>query len=674
MPSSDHSVRRRLALLVGVSLYAGLLVQGCSFESGLRWLPALPGDDDDVPPVCEVDQQRCNLVGIERCVEGDDGPAWVLAEDCAAEGKLCSSELWKCVTCLPDLGFCDGQDARLCGSDGESSTYLETCDPAVGEACREGTCPNLCERAAEQKSNLGCEYWAVDLDNAALSLTRNAAAQQYAVVVSNPQADVPVEVTITRDDGQPGDAVVETEVAKAIIAPLNLRVFKLGPREVDGSPPGEYNTGTHTALSRTAYRIRSDFPVVSYQFNPLENVNVFSNDASLLKPTEALTYDGDNVTPAYVVAGWPQTIAITDDPDTNFSSQNPTNLRAFLTVVGTRAETTVIIRPTVITRAGDGIPRSVPNGNPIELTLGPYDVANIETEDLNAFDADFTGTIVESNQPIAVFSGSEASDAPRFDDLSERRCCADHLEEQLDPIRTAGKRFALAHSPSRTATVFEAGGELGLAAEPEYVRFVSTRDVPTVIKTTLPEPDDVLKLFRVGEYVDVTTTTDFMAESDQPIHVVQVLASQDAANIPRGLPGGDPSLIVVPPLEQFRSSYVFLTPDKYAFDFVTITAPATAQVFLDDDEVDGTLCELAPADGLSDEDRGGPPILVVYRCQLSFGVFNPNTGDVTEGTQNDGVHRVIATEPVGIVVYGFDAFVSYAYAGGTDLRTIAPPL
>jgi len=672
MPSSDARLKRWVGAYLATSLYLGLLVQGCGFESGLRWLPPLSGNEPS--PACELDQQRCNLVGIERCIEGDEGPEWSLAEDCVAVGKLCSSALWKCVTCLPDRGFCDGQDARSCGPDGESSTYLATCDPSVGQACREGTCPNLCERAAEQKSNLGCEYWAVDLDNAALSLTRNAAAQQYAVVVSNPHPDVPVEVIITRDDGAPGDATDETEVAQAIIAPLNLRVFKLGPREVDGSPPGEYNTGTHTALSRRAYRVQSDFPVVTYQFNPLENVNVFSNDASLLKPIEALTYDGDNVTPAYVVAGWPQTIAITDDPDTNFSSQNPTNLRSFLTIVGTREDTRVRIRPTITTREGDGIPRSVPNGNAIELDLGPYDVANIETEDLNAFDADFTGTIVESNRPIAVFSGSEASDAPRFDDLSERRCCADHLEEQLDPIRTAGKRFVLAHSPSRTATVLEAGGELGVAPEPEYVRFVATRDEPTVIDTSLPPPNDRLQLSGVGDYVDVSVTSDFMAESDQPIHVVQVLASQDAANIPRGLPGGDPSLIVVPPLEQFRSSYVFLTPDKYAFDFVTVTAPAAAQVFLDDDEVDASLCEVAPGDGLTDEARGGPPVVVVYRCQLSYGVVNPDTGDVTEGTQNDGVHRVIATEPVGIVVYGFDAFVSYAYAGGTDLRTIAPPL
>ena len=41
-----------------------------------------------------------------------------------------------------------------------------------------------------------------------------------------------------------------------------------------------------------------------------------------------------------------------------------------------------------------------------------------------------------------------------------------------------------------------------------------------------------------------------------------------------GPPGGDPSMIVVPPVEQWRSSYLFLVPNKYAFDSLLIAAPA----------------------------------------------------------------------------------------------------
>jgi hypothetical protein len=65
----------------------------------------------------------------------------------------------------------------------------------------------------------------------------------------------------------------------------------------------------------------------------------------------------------------------------------------------------------------------------------------------------------------------------------------------------------------------------------------------------------------------------------------------------------------------------------------------------------------------------------VYECQLSFPVLEPSadgTATLQEGTQNDGVHEVIASRPVSVLVDGFDRHVSYAYAGGTELREIVP--
>jgi hypothetical protein len=658
-------VRRLLPCLV-------LLALGCSFQSGSRWDPAM-GGAEPTPPVCTAGDVRCSADLLQRCEDAGSGSSWTVTDDCGARGLVCAPTLLACTTCLPDALFCDGQVVTTCSSDGSVKTPHETCDTASGEACRDGGCPNLCAAAAEEKSNVGCEYWGVDLDNAMISATGNAAGQQYAIVVSNPQPDVPVEVSIVQDDGEPGGAAEPLEVANVVIAPLNLRVFALGPREVDGSPDGEFNTGSHTALSRHAYRITSSFPVVAYQFNPLENVNVFSNDASLLKPREALTYDTQAVMLAYVVAGWPQTIAATDDPDTNFNPSAPINLRAFLTIVGTRPDTHVRVRTTTTIVPGGPVAETGPGGT-VEQTLDAFDVLNLETGDFNA---DFTGSLVEADGPIAVFSGSEASDAPHFAKLSERRCCADHLEEQLDPIRTAGKTFAVVHSPSRTQAVRAAGGDLAVTPEPEYVRFVATRQAPTTVTTSLPAPDDVLVLTGIGDWQEVTVYGDFLCTSDQPIHVIQVNASQDAANVPRvspRLPGGDPSLTVIAPREQYRPDYVFLTPDKYVFDFIMIAAPPTASVLLDDVPLAAQPCEVAPADGLTPEQRGSPdPEMVAYRCQLGFPSIDPATGVVSPGVQHDGVHRIVADAPVGVTVFGFDSYVSYGYTAGTELREIAPP-
>ena len=89
--------------------------------------------------------------------------------------------------------------------------------------------------------------------------------------------------------------------------------------------------------------------------------------------------------PAYVVAGWPQTIAITDDPETNFSSVAPLNLRAFLTIVGTRAGTHVRVRTKARIVRGGVIPET-PVGEAVDL-----DCASI------SHDAGFGGHVGEGS-------------------------------------------------------------------------------------------------------------------------------------------------------------------------------------------------------------------------------------------------------------------------------------
>jgi len=358
----------------------------CSFDQGERWVgqPALA-------PVCTVGTRRC-APELEACVTVGGVAQWQLSDDCSSRGLICSTTLEACATCEPNHTACSGETVMQCDATGAVAMPTETCDPKARQVCREGGCVDLCSQASMRRSNVGCEYFAVDLDNAKINDALNAAAQQFAVVVSNPEADVSTDVAIEQDDTAPGTDNAPTSIATATIPPLSLRVFRLGPREVDGSPDGEFNTGTHTALTRHAYRIRSTFPVVAYQFNPLENVNVFSNDASLLKPTEALTPTGNDLEPAYVALGWPQTIANSSDPDTNFSPQNPVSLRAFLTLVGTAPHTLVHVDSTARILGGGSV-LATPRGGGFDFELGAFDVLNLETDDFNA---DFTGSVVSS--------------------------------------------------------------------------------------------------------------------------------------------------------------------------------------------------------------------------------------------------------------------------------------
>ncbi|MEB2313486.1 MAG: IgGFc-binding protein [Sorangiineae bacterium] len=666
--SSLTSERAARALLAALAALA--LAPSCGFDRGDRWVPA---PREEPQPACELGRVECAGELLRRC-EATPGalPSWSTQEDCSARGERCVAGLRACKPCRPGAARCDGQTIMRCDDDGERERAGATC-AGEGIACRSGACANLCGLAASERSNVGCEYWAVDLDNAALSASQNAAAQQFALVVSNPEPDLPATVTITQDDSAPGEPPSLIDVATAVVPPLGLRVFKLGPREVDGSPDGEYDTGTHTALTRHAYRVVSTAPVVAYQFNPLENVNVFSNDASLLKPVEALTMTPGTLLDSYVVLGWPQTIASTDDPDTNFNPADPIDLRAFLTIVGTRAGTRVRVKSATAILAGGPVPATAADGT-VEVTLEPFEVLNLET---GGFNADFTGSIVSADQPVVVFSGGEASDAPYFSTLSMRRCCADHLEEQLDPVRTAGKRYVASVSANRTRAVRAAGGALGVVEQPEYFRVIATSDAGARLKTTLEGSQATIELDRKGAFTTITTTRAFMLTSDEPVMLANVSPSQDAAGVPRGLPGGDPSFLTIPPVEQFRSNYVFLTPDKYSFDFIRIIAPPGAAIVLDGlplERVPG--CEASPADGLTEKERGSAePPFVIHTCQLSFPIVDPTRtapDNLTPGQQNDGVHRIDASEPVGVLVDGFDAYVSYAYAAGTQLAELVP--
>ncbi len=628
---------------------ASRLAVACAFATSCRFDPAYRDVVLPAPNACGQDGVvECRGTALARCVE----KTWTPFDDCAARGLVCAPGLLRCTPCVPFELSCEGLDVVRCDEGGQQRSPVSTCESEKGDACRSGRCVNLCELASVEQSNVGCEYWAVDLDNAVTG-QGSAAAQQFAVLVSNAQPDLAADVIVDEDVAAVGAPAEIRTVGTARVGPRSLEVFRLGPKEVDGSAPGTFDTGTHTALSRGAFRIRSDVPIVAYQFNPLENVSVFSNEAALLLPTDAL---GGGQGRSYVVAGWPQTIARSQDPEQDFGL----DLRAFLTFVGTKPDTRVRVSPSARIVAGGPFAAGVAKGEPFDVVLQPFEVLNLETGDFNA---DFTGTLVDSSEPLAVFVGSEASDAPFVPTLASRQCCADHLEEQVFPLRTVGKRYVLGRVPNRTRAIAAAGAAISYFEEPEFYRVVATQPGKTTVKTSLPAPYAAFELPDEGAERTLTVHSDFVLEASQAVLVADVQASQEAAGVVGRLPGGDPSLTFAVPYEQWQLDYVLLTPDKYVFDFLVVTAPAEAQVFLDGLPVDGTVCELAPiAQGF-----------VVYRCQLSFPSIDPQKpagANVSPGRQNDGVHHVQSDRPVGVLVYGFDAFVSYAYAGGTALRTV----
>jgi hypothetical protein len=182
-----------------------------------------------------------------------------------------------------DGRICVGQEIFKCDADGgPSSEKLGDCFGA-DQACVGGACKSGCEAVASQGSNVGCEFWAVDLDQE-YDFTNDAAGAPWGVVIANPGGQ-PADVVIEQNDAPPGQPAQITPVQHLVIASGQVETVKMPTREVDGSLMGK-NEGPGTVLSSRAFRITSTAPVVVYQLNAL--AQTFSNDGSLLIPTNGL--------------------------------------------------------------------------------------------------------------------------------------------------------------------------------------------------------------------------------------------------------------------------------------------------------------------------------------------------------------------------------------------------
>lgn len=533
-----------------------------------------------------------------------------------------------CVFCLPGSLQCVGNEIRKCNADGTSyDEVVQTCDAAAGQACSNGKCGNACDVAAEQPANVGCEFWAVDLDQQ--DGFNDPASAPFGVVLSN-AGEANAHIVIELNDAPVGMPAVPMVVSELDVAPNTLKPVVLPTRELDcGVKPNDY-ASPGTCLSSNAYRITSSAPIVVYQFNVFDNA--YSNDASLLLPTTALGQ-------IYRIINWGagHPVAI---PGFNILD------RSYVTIVGAKPNTVVTVKPSWRIKGNPPI-AATPAGGEIQVTLGPFDVLNLETDDGTFQDdpktmADLTSTIVTATKPVAVFSGVESTGAPGAAVTiptyggwtSDQTCCLDHLEDQMFPVESVGSHYVITRSPVRSTSGYR---------EPDVIRFLGVAEQATVT-TTLPAPYDNFTI-NPGEVKTTWAQDNFVVTSTKPVMVGQILVSNQYVDGPYI---GDPSLTVYPPIEQFRTEYVIPTPASWTQNWVMIASEVGANVLLDGG---ATLsCPKEPAgtvEGKTYESR---------KCALQ-----------------PGAHRLSGDKPFGIIAYGYGSAGSYAFAGGADVKRVYEP-
>ncbi|HPH68059.1 MAG TPA: IgGFc-binding protein [Kofleriaceae bacterium] len=592
----------------------------------------------------------CSALGFQQCRE--DGTFEPIVA-CSAE-EVCDP-VHGCVVCVAGQTYCGGPDESevwKCNAEGTGGTKSMDCPGDT--VCSQGTCKDACERALDEPSNVGCDFWAADLDNepalSFLGASSDAAAAQFSVVVAN-NNDYEVAVKVTKNGGRVGQPLNEQIVTTVAVPPKTAKRIDLPQRELDGTmgQNGAYvpASRTHTFVSPHAYHVVSTGPVVAYQFNPI--VQQYSNDASTLIPVQAL---GTN----YFVMGYqtanPCALAV---PGFNIDSI-PDHGAITIIPIEDNTQVTVVATHPIVKSGGDSglvIP-STPAGTPLTFKLNRYDVANLESDqpaDFNISECmkrngDFTGTQILSDKKILVFMAMErgagfggATPAPTPSPnwtSQDGMCCTDHLEEQLLPTTALGKEFAVTRSPIRSTDPSW--------TEPDIVRVLATEDNTTVTTTA---PGVGTFTLNKGKQRTFPATAAFTLSADKAIMVAQVLVSQHY--IPDGFIG-DPSMLILPTAEQYRKDYVFLVPGTFRDNYVVMSKPVDAAVVLD-----------------------GTPLGMRSNCKTApIGTVAGTVYEQITCTLTDGQHTLASDKPVGISIYGYYNVGSYAFVGGSDVKIINP--
>lgn len=416
----------------------------------------------------------------------------------------------------------------------------------------------------------------------------------------------------------------------------------------------------------------------------------YSNDASLLLPAHILGTSYVGLTMEHLAFR----------PTTSGTPENFAN--GSLVIVAKEAATNVTIRLSARTMASaDGGVASAAAGATMTVTMAPYEVlqlssdlpaglvsgsstGNLQCGD-NPYDGslncslfgscsqvcrvangDLTGSIITADKPIAVFGGTACT----LRGYTDTAC--DHVEEQLFPFVTWGKNFVA----GRTAPLRLTNNQFATAANagPDYYKIVAgcpdsvCPTGTTITLSTPPAAGDVLSnaggceagtslsantcRLRGGRFIEFRSKTSFTISANQPIQVAQIFAGQDATAGTTRPVQGDPSLVLLPPVEQWRTSYTVLTAPGTRDNYLGIVIDGARVATV---RVDGNVVPMA-----------------------SFAAIANSTYKVANVPVQVGSHA-IAVEPVpnqtslpgaGVTVYGFDSYVSYGYTGGLDLTTI----
>ncbi len=143
-----------------------------------------------------------------------------------------------------------------------------------------------------------------------------------------------------------------------------------------------------------------------------------------------------------------------------------------------------------------------------------------------------------------------------------------------------------------------------------------------------------------GEYVEFESLGDFEVSGNGRVAVAQFMVGQNYTSDSSPPPNGDPAMALGVPVEQYRTSYTFLAPTSYVYNYLTVVHPIGAPPSLDGVPVVGDTVEITAEWARTNLEISG------------------------------GIHSISGGDPFAITVYGVGNYTSYMYPGGLDLKEV----
>jgi len=613
-----------VAALASVAAWAGC---GSSAKSGFAGMDA--GHGHDAVAVHDVAVDAAKTLTL-------DGSTSV----CGA--NHCSSD-------LRSLVDCDGN-------------VLMTCPPTEG--CSGTTCVPACQSAEDNKSSLGCDYYAVDPD--VISGIGGGAGGCFVAYVANTWDTA---VTLTVDyGGMPLDAATFAYLPVGAghgttFSPLGGGSIPAGAvavlflADVPGSSSGvgpltcpasvtpaitTFDAATHGTGIGKAFHISVDAPVAAFDIYPYGGGQAALTSGTLLLPTSA--WDTNYV----AVTGYGQGIGFGD-----FGTS------PFVEIVASQNDTTVTINPVVAIAAATGV-AAAPAGVPTSYTLQ----AGQELQFTQA--AALDGSIIQSNNPIGVWGGKTT--------LSILACCDESSHQQIPPVRALGSEYVGVRYRNR----FD-----GMEESPPW-RIIGAAD-GTVLTWEPSLPSGAPTSLSLGQVMEFATNGPFVVRSQDSSHPFYVSAHMTGGALydpaeqddgGSGLPSdgrGDAEFVNVIPPGEFLQSYIFFTDPTYPETDLVVTRTLGPKGFAD--------VALDCAGNLG----GWQPIGTSGKYEYTR--FDLVTGNFQgTGNCNNGRHQIKSTGSFGVTVWGwgsaatgqgpplgtgfYSQYVSYAYPAGAGVAPI----